>query len=56
VETPVEALGCSTENYREEDPPDDTTDQKCQRWRQVRQCPRKDGSDDSAAERNSGRD
>jgi len=55
VEAPVEALGCPTENYREEDPTGDAPDDNRPRRRQVGQRPHENRTDDRAGKRNSGR-
>jgi hypothetical protein len=54
VETPIEALGCRTQNERGEDPPGSGTYEGGQRRRQVDERQRESGPKEGRAERHSG--
>jgi hypothetical protein len=50
VETPIEALGCRTENDRGEDPPGSGPDEDGQRRRQIEERQREGCSDEGPRE------
>jgi hypothetical protein len=56
VQTPIEALGCPTQNEREQEPAGGRTDENRQRRRQIGQRERQTRPNEGAQERDSGSD